>query len=153
MSHRPQDKNIEPYQFQKLPVEQRKAIQSAGGKKHAENCKRRKAMAEILEVYSGLPIKDGRVRKRLINLGVDPEDLTQKTLVADGIMKAAQKGNSFAIQLFLDLIGEGNPEVKKDNNLLDAITESTQKDIETDDLPEVQQETEPDADVVEQAEV
>lgn len=151
MSSRPQDKNL--VNFADMPPEEARKIQSAGGKASQEKRRQRKAMAELLETYSGLPIRDGRVRKRLTNLGIDPEDLTQKMLVADGIMKAAQGGNTYAIQLFLDLLGEGESKSAKPNNLLDAIKESTQEDIADDDLPEVQQAANPDADVVEQAEV
>ena len=41
----------------------------------------------------------------------------------------------------------------KENNLLEAIINSTKEDIDTDDIPELQQEAELDADVVEQTEV
>ncbi len=151
MGSRPQDKNLIP--LTERPEEEAQAIRSMGGKASQEKIRKRKAMAELLETYSGLPIRDGRVRKRLTNLGIDPDDLTQKMLVADGIMKAAQSGNTYAIQLFLDLLGEGENKNAKPNNLLDAIKDSTQEDIADDDLPEVQQAANPDADVVEQAEV
>ena len=151
MSSRPQDKNL--VSFADMSPEQAREIQSAGGKASQEKRRQRKAMAELLETYSGLPIRDGRVRNRLTKLGIDPDDLTQKMLVADGIMKAAQGGNTYAIQLFLDLLGEGEGKKDKPNNLLEAIRESTREDIADDDLPEVQQAANPDADVVEQAEV
>lgn len=48
---------------------------------------------------------------------------------------------------------KGDNEPAKDNNLLEAIINSTKEDIDTDDIPELQQETEFDSDVVEQTEV
>jgi hypothetical protein len=65
-------------------------------------------------------------------------------------MKGAQAGNSYLIQMYLDIIGEtglGGP--AKENNLLEAINNSTKEDVDTDDLPELQQTAESDADLVE----
>ena len=65
-------------------------------------------------------------------------------------MRGAQNGNSYLIQQYLEIVGEagmGGP--VKENNLLDAIINSTKEDVDTDDLPELQQEAESDADVVE----
>ena len=111
-------------------------------------------MTELLQIYSDLPIKDKRRKNRLAKLGFVEEDLSQKTLIADAIMRAAQAGNTYAIQLYLDLLGEsglGGP--TKENNLLDALVKGTKEDIDADDIPELQQEAESDADMVEQAEV
>ena len=50
----------------------------------------------------------------------------------------------------LRLTGEDRPDTKpKENNLLEAIQNATKEDIDTDDLPELQQASEVDADVVE----
>lgn len=111
-------------------------------------------MTELLIIYSGLPINDARKRNRLAKLGISEEDLTQKALVADAIMKGAQDGNSYLIQMYLDLIGEaGTGGIPKENNLLDAILKDTKEDIDTDDIPEIQQAADADTDMVEQTEV
>lgn len=149
---RPQDKHLIP--LTERSEEEAHAIRSAGGKAKAENDKRRRLMSELLTLYSDLPINDKRKSKRLAKLGLDEADLTQKALIADAIMKGAQAGNSYLIQMYLDIIGEsgmGGP--TKENNLLDAIVNSTKEDVDTDDLPELQQTAESDTDVVEQTEV
>ena len=149
---RPQDKHLIP--FSERSEEEAHAIRSAGGKATAEKRRQQKQMKQLLEIYSGLPINDKRRANRLKRLGIKDDDMTQKTLVADAIMRAAQQGNAYAIQLYLDLIGEsglGGP--TKTNNLLDVLVEGTKGDIDTDDLPELQQETESDADMVEQTEL
>ncbi len=46
-----------------------------------------------------------------------------------------------------------NNELMKENNLLEAIIKSTKEDLDTDDIPELQQETESDSDMVEQTEI
>lgn len=145
---RPQDKHLIP--LTERSAEEAHAIRSAGGKAKAENERKRKAMAELLTLYSDLPINDKRKAKRLVKLGIEQADLTQKVLIADAIMKGAQAGNSYLIQLYLDIIGEaglGGP--VKENNLLEAIMNSTKEDVNTDDISELQQEAKSDADVVE----
>lgn len=149
---RPQDKHLIP--LTERSEEEAHAIRSAGGKAAQEKRKQQRLMTELLQIYSGLPITDNRKKKRLIKMGVEAEDLTQKTLVADALMRAAQAGNTCAIQMYLELMGEaglGGP--TKENNLLEALQDMTKEDIDTDDLPELQQEAEADVDMVEQAEV
>jgi len=145
---RPQDKNLVP--LTERSEEEAHAIRSAGGKAKAESDRRKKLMSELLQLYSDLPITDKRKANRLKKLGIEEADLTQKALIADAIMRGAQNGNSYLIQQYLEIVGEagmGGP--VKENNLLDAIINSTKEDVDTDDLPELQQEAESDADVVE----
>lgn len=146
---RPQDKHLIP--LTERSEEEAHAIRSAGGKAVQEKKRQQKLMAELLQIYSDLPITDKRRKNRLKRLGLTEEDLlTQKTLVADAIMRGAQNGNTYAIQLYLDLMGEsGLGGSTKQNNLLEAIQDQTKEDIDTDDIPEIQQAAESDADVVE----
>ena len=149
---RPQDKHLIP--LTERSEEEAHAIRSAGGKAVQEKKRQQRLMSELLTLYSDLPILDNRRKSRLKKLGIEEADLTQKALIADAIMKGAQAGNSYLIQMYLDIVGEsgiGGP--AKENNLLDAIMNSTKEDIDTDDLPELQQEAESDADVVELTEV
>lgn len=145
---RPQDKHLIP--LTERSEEEAHAIRSAGGKAVQEKKRQQKLMTELLQIYSDLPITDKKRKGRLKRLGIEEADLTQKTLIADAIMKAAQGGNTYAIQLYLDLMGEsglGGP--VKENNLLDAIQNATKEDVNTDDLPELQQAAVSDTDVVE----
>lgn len=145
---RPQDKHLIP--LTERSEEEAHAIRSAGGKAAHEKRKQQKLMTELLQIYSDLPITDKKRKGRLKRLGLEEANLTQKTLIADGIMRAAQSGNTYAIQLYLDLMGEsglGGP--AKENNLLDALINGTKEDIDADDIPELQQAAESDADVVE----
>ena len=145
---RPQDKHLIP--LTERSEEEAHAIRSAGGKAVQEKKRQQRLMSELLTLYSDLPILDNRRKSRLKKLGIEEADLTQKALIADAIMKGAQAGNSYLIQMYLDIVGEsGIGGHAKENNLLDAIMNSTKEDIDTDDLPELQQEAESDADVVE----
>ena len=145
---RPQDKHLIP--LTERSEEEAHAIRSAGGKAAQQKRKEKQMMADLLELYSGLPITDKRKKNRLAKLGIPTEELTQKLLVADALMRSAQAGNTYAIQLYMEITGEagmGGP--AKENNLLQAIQDSTKEDMDTDDLPELQQTAEADVDVVE----
>lgn len=146
---RPQNKNLIP--FNERTPEEAHAIRSAGGKACQEKRKEKKKLAEMLELLSDLSIKDKRVLNRLKRMGVkEDSDLTNKMLVADALLKAAQSGNTYAIQQYLELIGEaGVTGDSEGTNLLEAILESTGEDVSVDDIPEIQQEANTDADLVE----
>ena len=123
---RPQDKNLIP--LTERSEEEAHAIRSAGGKASQEKRRERQMMADLLELYSGLPITDKRKQNRLKKLGIPSEVLTQKMLVADALMRSAQAGNTYAIQLYMDITGEtGLGGSAKDNNLLEAIQNATKE--------------------------
>lgn len=146
---RPQDKHL-------IPLTQRSeaeayAIRSAGGKASQAKRKQKKAAAELMQIFCDLPVSDGRKKNRLKRLGFDEDDLSNKALMVAAIGRLAQAGNVYAFEKVLELLGEdGMSAVKKENNLLEAIVNSTTEDVNTDDIPEIQQEAESDADLVEQ---
>lgn len=145
---RPQDKHLIP--LTERSEEEAHAIRSAGGKASQQKRREKQMMADLVELYSGLPITDKRKKNRLAKLGIPPEELTQKLLVADALIRAAQAGNTYAIQMFMEITGEaGMSGPAKENNLLEAIRDATKEDMDTDDLPELQQEATADTDLVE----
>ena len=150
--YRSQNKNL--VSLADRPEDEARAIQSAGGKACAEARKKKQAMADLLLLYSGLPIKDGRVRNRLKRLGVPDEELTQKFQIADALVKMAQTGNTQAIALYLDSIGElGTSKAEdKENNLFEMIEASSSQEVDVDDIPEIRETSELDADLVESSE-
>lgn len=152
MSERPQNKNLIPL-TQQSP-ERAHEIRVMGGKASQEKRRQKQAMADLLTLYSGLPIRDKRQAGRLKRLGIPDEELTQKLLIADAVMKAAQAGNVYAVQLYMEITGEAalvGP--AKENNLLQALQGATGKDINTDEISEIQHAAESGPDVVESSEV
>lgn len=145
---RPQDKHLIP--LTERSEEEAHAIRSAGGKASQQKRREKQMMADLVELYSGLPITDKRKKNRLAKLGIPPEELTQKLLVADALIRAAQAGNTYAIQMFMEITGEaGMSGPAKENNLLEAIQNATKEDMDIDDLPELQQASTADTDLVE----
>ena len=82
-----------------------------------------------------LTLKDDEIEAgdvvRMIDIGVKVERLSRGETATDGNGRSSHK-----------------PE-QSENNLLDILTHSTGKDISTDDIPELQQTTDSDSDVVE----
>ena len=150
--YRPQNKNLIP--FTERSEEEARAIQSAGGKACAEARKKKQAMADLLLLYSGLPIKDGRVRNRLKKLGIPDAEMTQKLQIADALVKMAQTGNTQAIALYLDSIGElGAAKAEdRDNNLFEMIEQSSAQEVNIDDISEIREASDDNTDVVESSE-
>ena len=148
---RPQNKNLIP--ISERTPEEKHAIQSAGGKASQEARKKRQQMADLLLLYSGLPIKDGRVKKRLARLGIPEEELTQKMHIVDALIRMAQAGNVAAISLYLEATGElGVKDDGKDNNLFDMIKASSSEEVSVDDIPEILEAPDIDDDLVEPSE-
>jgi hypothetical protein len=60
--------------------------------------------------------------------------------------KMVEERHKNEMRLLRERAGDGP---QKENNLLDAIVGGTKGELNTDDIPEIQQETEPDTDMVE----
>lgn len=145
---RPQDKHLIP--LTERSEEEAHAIRSAGGKAAQAKRKQRTEQQYLLSKYAGAPILDKRTIKKFERLGFESEEINRALEITDAIMRGAKNGDSRMIEIYLRLMGEEKPETApKENNLLDAIINSTKEDIDADDIPEIQQTAESDADVVE----
>ena len=147
---RPQDKHLIP--LTERSEEEAYAIRSAGGKAAQEKRKLRTEQQYLLGKYAGAPILDKRTIKKFERMGFESEEISRALEVTDAIMKGAKNGDPRMIEIYLRLMGEERAEARpKENNLLEALVSGTKEDIDADDIPELQQEAESDADVVEQA--
>lgn len=149
--NRPQDKHLIP--LTERSEEEAFQIRSAGGKASQEKRRRVTEQSYLLGKYAKLPILDKRTVKKYERIGFESEEISRAIEITEAIFKGAKRGDPRMIEIYLKLTGEDKPqEIIKDNNLLDAIVGSTQEEINTSDIPELQQKTDPDADVVEPAE-
>jgi len=129
--------------------EEHKALSSKGGKVCAERRAQKKAAAEMMQMFCDLPVTDGRRKNKLKRLGIEANDMTNKMQMVVAIGQLAQAGNVYAFDKVLELLGEGGMStLAKENNLLEALLKGTAGGLNTDDLPELQQTSESDADVV-----
>lgn len=145
---RPQDKNLIP--LTERSEEEAHAIRSAGGKASQAARKKRTEQQYLLGKYAQAPILDKRTIKKFERLGFESEEINRALEITDAIMKGAKTGDPRMIEIYLRLTGEEHMEAKpKENNLLEAIQNATKEDVNTDDLPELQQAAASDADMVE----
>lgn len=149
---RPQNKHLIP--LTERSEEEAHAIRSKGGRASQEKRKKRTEQQYLLGKYAGLPILDKRTVKKYESMGFESDDINRALEITEAIMEGARCGDPRMVEIYLRLTGEERPETKtKDNNLLEAIQNSTKEDLDTDDLPELQQTAKLDADMVEQTEV
>lgn len=149
---RPQDKHLIP--LTERSPEDAYAIRSAGGKAAQEKRRKRTEQQYLLSKYAGVPILDKRTIKKFERMGFENDEINKALEITEAIMTGAKNGDPRMIEIYLRLTGEEKPEAApKENNLLEAINQSTKEDIDTDDLSELQQAAELDSDLVEQTEV
>jgi hypothetical protein len=145
---RPQDKNLIP--LTERSEEEAHAIRSAGGKASQAARKKRTEQQYLLGKYAQAPVLDRRTIKKFERMGFEDEEINRALEITDAIMKGAKSGDPRMVEIYLRLTGEERPEAKpRENNLLEAIQNATKEDVNTDDLPELQQAAASDADVVE----
>lgn len=146
---RPQDKHLVP--LTERSEQDAHAIRSAGGKAAQEKRRKRTQQQYLLSKYAGVPILDKRTIKKFERMGFEDEEINKALEITEAIMKGAKNGDPRMIEIYLRLTGEERPEAThKENNLLDAIVNSTKEDIDVSDISELQQKTESDIDMVEQ---
>lgn len=146
---RPQDKHLVP--LTERSEQDAHAIRSAGGKAAQEKRRKRTQQQYLLSKYAGVPILDKRTIKKFERMGFEDEEINKALEITEAIMKGAKNGDPRMIEIYLRLTGEERPEAAhKENNLLDAIVNSTREDIDVSDISELQQKTESDIDMVEQ---
>ena len=134
---RPQDKHLIP--LTERSEEEAHAIRSAGGKASQEKRRRRTEQQYLLSKYAGAPILDKRTIKKFERFGFENEEINRALEITDAIMKGAKNGDPRMIEIYLRLMGEEKSEpAPKENNLLEAIVNSTKEDIDADDISELQ---------------
>ncbi len=112
-------------QAHKLTVEQ----QSMGGKKSAENKRKRKALKEQMELLLTLPLTDERAKKQFESMGIDADNMDNQMAMVVKTYAQALKGNINAVNVIREIIGERVVEVNVNNNIDDKVKE-LQKELE-----------------------
>ena len=107
-------KNLIP-QAHKLTVED----QSAGGKASAESRRKKKLLKDCMMDLLDLPVKSTKFYNKLSRMGINPEDIDNRSLLTVSLfVKAVECGDVAAFKEIRSLIGEdkatdGNGEFEK----------------------------------------
>lgn len=115
--------------------EQARENGSKGGKKRAENARKRKAMKEQLELFLKLPLMDEEAKQTLIYLGIKEIDINNQMAITMALCQKAIKGDTKAIELIRDMV-DGKP--TENVNLSGSInTNNPYADLTTEELREI----------------
>lgn len=112
------EENLIP-QAHKLTVEQ----QSMGGKKSAENKRKRKALKEQMEMLLSLPLTDDKAKAQFERMGIDADNMDNQMAMVVKTYAQALKGNINAVNTIREIIGERVMEVNVNNNIDDKVKE------------------------------
>lgn len=160
--------NLKP--FDQRTEEEQREIRSKGGKASGEARRKKRDAKSAARLILSLPTVD-KVSKNLEKMGItdEAEHTNMVSIFATAYLKA-MKGDIGAMRFIIEMAGmspnfkmveerhkaemrmlreKTGDGPKKENNLLDAIVGGTKGELDTDDISEIQQETESDADVVE----
>jgi hypothetical protein len=110
-------KNLRP-QAHKLTVEE----QSNGGKKSAEVRREKKLLKDCMLDLLSLPVADARNYNKLVRLGLNLEDIDNRSLLTVALFKkAVETGDVSAFREIRNLIGEDKTDNEDVMNKLDDV--------------------------------
>lgn len=93
--------------------------QSRGGKKRAENIRKRKAIAETLNILMAQKVKEEKSRQKLKEIGIKSEDQDMQMLLLVSEFNRALGGNTNSRDFIMKMLGETS-----NNNLNDKVPNS-----------------------------
>ena len=93
--------------------------QSRGGKKRAENIRKRKAIAETLNILMAQKVKEEKSRQKLKEIGIKAEDQDMQMLLLVSEFNRALGGNSNSRDFIMKMLGETS-----NNDLNDKVPDS-----------------------------
>lgn len=82
--------------------------QSRGGKKRAENIRKRKAIAETLNILMAQKVKEPKAKQKLKDIGVKPEDQDMQMLLMVSEFNRALSGEKDSRDFIMKMMGEKN---------------------------------------------
>ena len=98
-----------------ITSEQAPILGSKGGKASVEAKRRKKTMAQYLQLWANSEVAD-KDKKILQASGFGDEELTKRVLLVHSLLKKAQSGDLKAMQMIMELLDESNKkelEIKK----------------------------------------
>lgn len=89
-----------------LSKEEAKKMGSKGGKASVESKRKRKALKEQLEILLALPVKSEETKTKIKALGIKDEEINNQMAMTIALYQEALKGNTKAVEIIRDTIGE-----------------------------------------------
>ena len=124
--------------FNERTEEERREISIAGGKASGAARRRKRSLKDAADLFLSLPVADKRRRNKLLRAGVDPEDADNQMAIIVGLAVKAMSGDAKSAKVILDLVGDDSKDGGIDTNLHEVIAEASAREVDTDDLPEIE---------------
>lgn len=106
-----------------LSNEEAKKLGSKGGKRSVEVRRQRKAMKEQMEMLLSLQLKDEKVKAKFKALGINADDMNNQMALVVATYQKALKGDTSAINIVREMIGERVQQVSIETNVDDKVKE------------------------------
>ena len=113
--------NLRPIKKGELSKEEAKARGSKGGKARVESIRRKKKLRELCEIFGELPVYSDKAKNMMEQMGISPEDMTNKMAAVVGVFKKAAAGDVQAFNAIRDITGE-KPKDEIDSKVATNVT-------------------------------
>ena len=128
------EQNLKPQNMR--TKEEQREIAKSGGKKSGEVRRKRKTIKQQLELLLSTPVSNEDLKKQIKKWGIDDDDINNQMAVTVSLYQQALKGNTKAIEIIRDTVGEKPVEKLEHSgnigNSLDVLKD-IQKQIKDDD--------------------
>lgn len=111
--------NLEPVRTKEEARERGRNGGIASGKAR----KQRKAMKEQMEMLLSLPLKDSAIKGKFKKLGIDTGDMNNQMALMVAMYQKALKGDTSAMNIIREVIGERVQQVSIETNVDDKVKE------------------------------
>lgn len=113
--------NLKPIKKGELSSEEAKARGSKGGVASVEARKKKKKLRELCEMFGELPVYSDKAKNMMEQMGISPEDMTNKMAAVVGVFKKAAAGDVQAFNAIRDITGE-KPKDEVDSKVATNVT-------------------------------
>lgn len=113
--------NLRPIKKGELSSEEAKARGSKGGVASVEARMKKKKLRELCEMFGELPVYSDKAKNMMEQMGISPEDMTNKMAAVVGVFKKAAAGDVQAFNAIRDITGE-KPKDEIDSKVATNVT-------------------------------
>lgn len=118
--------NIKDKGFDRMTVEQRRAMASKAGKASAAARKKRKKLKEIFQMVGSLGVTDDKLRSKIEAMGIPADEVTWNVAIAvSTIMSAIRKNDVKTVMLILELM-DADEKKKEEKNAFSEFMKSVE---------------------------
>ncbi|SHI98148.1 hypothetical protein SAMN05444350_11280 [Bacteroides stercorirosoris] len=113
--------NLKPFEKGKVSRDQAVEAGRKGGLASVEAKKKKKKLRELCEIFGELPIYSDKAKKLMEEMGISPEDMTNKMAAVVGVFKKAAAGDVQAFNAIRDILGE-KPKDEVESKVATSVT-------------------------------